>query len=131
MFTFINSLSFPILCTFLIVIMGACLIGAYNCYRKGDKVTSIIAVVISILTIPIILFRYSQEPTAPLIIKNVGSNMLYITMAIMIIAVYIYALYRYRKCNLSEIEKQKLRITLFGLPITFLFAVIMVLILGR
>lgn len=131
MFTFINSLSFPLLCTFLIVVMGLCLVGAYNCNKKNDKATAVLAVAINILTIPIILYRYSQEPTAPLIIKNIGSNMLYIAMAIMIIAVYIYALYRYRKCNLSEIEKQKLRLTLFGLPITFLFAVIMVLILGR
>lgn len=129
MFIFINSLSFPLLCAFLIAVMGICLAGAYNSYKKNDKATAVLAVAISILTIPIILFRYSQETSAPLIIKNIGSNMLYITMAIMIIAVYIYALYRYRKCNLSEVERQKLQMALFVLPITFLFAVIVLLIL--
>lgn len=130
MFTFINSLSFPLLCGILVVLMGACFFGAYTCNKKGNRAIAVLAVVIGISMIPTIIFRYSQEPAAPLVLKSIGSKILYLTLAVMIISVYIYALYRYRKERISAMEKQKLRITLIGLPVVFLFALIMVLILG-
>lgn len=131
MFTFINSLSFPILCGLLIVVMSVCFIGAYKRHKQGDRATAILAIIIGISTILAILFRYSQETSAPYILKNIGSKLLDITFALMLISMYIYNLYRYRKGRISEIEKQKLRNFLIVIPIIFLFVLIMVLILGR
>lgn len=81
-------------------------------------------------TIPVILFRYTQELKEISILKDISQMVLYIDLALIIISLYIYGLHRYRYEVLSGVEKQKIRAALIGIPVIFLFAIIMVMILG-
>lgn len=130
MITFINSLSFPTLCILLVTVMCICFVGAYKCKKRGDRTQTILAVIMGVSTIPVILFRYAQELKEISILKDISQVVLYMDLAMIIVSLYVYGLHRYRHEVLSGVEKQKIRAALIGIPVIFLFAIIMVMILG-
>lgn len=128
MMAFVNSLSFPMLFALLFFVMCGCFVGAYRAKKKGNKAETVLGIVFGISTIPAILFRFLQEYVYDSALKDIGFWALAAAVAVMMITVCAYGVYRYRTTR-SETEKQKLRAGFFMLLITIVYVVIMVIII--
>ncbi len=130
MMAFVNSLSFPMLFALLFIVMCICFVGAYRCKKKGNKAETVLGIVGGLSTIPTILFRFLQEYVYDSTLNDFGFWVLVADVAVLIITVCAYGVYRYRTTR-SETEKQKLRAGFFMLLITFLYVIIMVIIIEK